>query len=130
MAWNIRTSRQTAAPDLEILVHQVNVDVAASVVIDAATVAPDGVTGERVLKAGTPLSRNAVSKQYERYTKGAGQTCRGILAHSVRLPDGTAQSDLPAAMWHHGQWFRSDRIVDWATLGTDIQAALPTCKFT
>jgi hypothetical protein len=129
MAFNISTSK-TLTPDLEILVNQVNVDVAASIVLDAATVAPDATTGERVLKAGTPLSKNAVSKQYERYTKAAGQVCLGILSATVRFPDGTAKSDAPAAMWHHGQWFRSDRIVDWATLSADIKSALPTCKFT
>lgn len=127
MAFMIRSSK-TITPDLEILVQQVNVDVAASVVLDASTVTPDGVTGDRILKAGTPLSKN-VSNQYERYTKGAGQVCRGILAHTVVFPDGTAKSDSPAAMWHHGQWFRSDRILDWATLQADIKAALPTCKF-
>lgn len=129
MAFNIRTSKQISA-DLEILVNQVNVDVAASVVLDATAVAPDGVTGERVLKSGTILSKNATSGQYERYTKAAGQTVRGILTSTIRFPDGTSKSDTPAAMWHHGQWFRSDRIVDWATLGTDVKAALPTCKFT
>ena len=72
MAWNIRTSQQVT-PDLEILVHQVNVDVAASVVLDATAVAPDGTTGERVLKAGTLLSKNATSSQYERFTGGGGQ---------------------------------------------------------
>ena len=129
MAWNIRTAK-SMTPDLEILVNQVNVDVAASVVIDATAVAPDGVTGERVLKAGTLLSKNATSNQYERFTATAGQTIRGVLAHTVRLPDGTSKSDLPAAMWHHGQWFRTDRIVDWATHGPAARTALPTCKFT
>ena len=68
MAWNIRTSRQITA-DLEILVNQVNVDVAASVVLDATAVAPDG-NGDRILKAGTLLSKNATSGQYERFTGG------------------------------------------------------------
>jgi len=129
MAFNIRTSKQVSA-DLEILVNQVNVDVAASIVLDATAVAPDGVTGERVLKSGTILSKNATSGQYERYTKSAGQVVRGILTSTIRFADGTSKSDAPAAMWHHGQWFRSDRIVDWATLSTDVKTALPTCKFT
>jgi hypothetical protein len=128
VAFNIRTSKQMT-PDLEILVHQVNVDVAASVVLDATAVAPDGTTGERILKAGTLLSRNATSKQYERFTAAGGQAIRGVLAHTVRFPDGTAKSDAPAAMWHHGQWFRSDRIVDWATHQAAARTALPTCKF-
>jgi hypothetical protein len=130
MAWNIRTSR-TMTPDLEILVNQVNVDVAASVVIDATSVAPDG-NGDRTLVAGTPLRKDTVTKQYKRWVTADGTTdpIRGILAHTVRLPDGTAQSDVPAAMWAHGQWFRSDRIVGWATDQAAIKAALPTCKFT
>ena len=35
MAWNIRTVEAPITPDLEILVNQVNVDVAASIVLDA-----------------------------------------------------------------------------------------------
>jgi hypothetical protein len=131
VAWNIRTSRQIS-PDLEILVNQIGVDVAASVVLDASTVAPDPTTGELVLKAGTPLRKDAVSKQYKRWVTADGTTdpIRGILAHTVRFPDNTAKSDAPAAMWHHTQWFRSDRIVGWATDQAAIRAALPTCKFT
>jgi hypothetical protein len=131
MAWNIRTSKQMS-PDLEILVNQVNVDVAASIVLDATAVAPDGVTGERTLVAGTPLRKDTVSKQYKRWVTADGTTdpIRGILAHTVRFPDGTAKSDAPAAMWGHGQWFRSDRIVGWAGDQAAIRAALPTCKFT
>ena len=128
MAWNIRTSKQVT-PDREILVHQVNVDVAASIVLDATTVAPDG-NGERKLVAGTLLAKNAATKQYERFTAAGGQTILGVLAHTVRFPDGTSKSDTPAAMWHHGQWFRTDRIVDWATHGAAARTALPTCKFT
>lgn len=125
MAWNIRTARATGN-DLEILVNQVNVDVAASVVLDAGAVTPDGVTGERKLVAGTPLKK--VGNQYVPCAAdGAG--CLGILARTEVFPDGTAQSDLPSAMWHHGQWFRTDRIVNWATAQANIKAALPTCKF-
>lgn len=128
MAWNIRTSR-TMTPDLEILVNQVNVDVAASVVLDATAVAPDG-NGDRILVAGTPLRKNGTQYQKWVTADGAGQPIRGILAHTVRFPDGTAKSDAPAAMWAHGQWFRADRIVGWATDQAAIKAALPTCKFT
>lgn len=224
MAWNIRTSRQTG-PDLEILVHQVNVDVAASIVIDASTVTPDPVTGERKLLAGTPMTKN-LNNQYQAYdaagtdlnvqtvshdgtggafklshsgnatadiawdasaadveealedtadlvdvevsgsgtagdpyvitivdgevsaitspsdtltggtgtvTIGAGSTAAilGILNRTERFPDGTSKSDLPSAMWNHGQWFRADRIVGWGTpaVQTAIKDALPTCKF-
>jgi hypothetical protein len=130
VAWNIRTSKQVGA-DLEILVNQVNVDVAASIVLDATSVAPDG-NGERTLVAGTPLRKDTVTKQYKRWVTADGTTdpIRGILSATVRFPDGTSKSDAPAAMWHHGQWFRSDRIVGWATDQAAIRAALPTCKFT
>ena len=128
MAWNIRTATQTVKPDLEILVNAVNVDVAASVVLDATTVAPD-VNGELILVAGTPLTK--AGNQYRRWQTADGTTnpIRGILAHTVKFPDATAKSDSPAAMWHHGQWFRSDRIIGWATDQAAIRAALPTCKF-
>lgn len=129
MAWNIRTSK-TLTPDLEILVNQVNVDVAASVVLDASTVAVDG-NGELSLAAGTPLCK-APNGQYRRWvTADAAVTpIRGILSATVRFPDGTANSDAPAAMWAHGQWFRADRIIGWVDDQAAIRAALPTCKFT
>lgn len=128
MAWNIRTARNMS-PDLEILVNQVNVDVAASVVLDAGGVTPDPTTGERKLVAGTPLKK--VGNQYVPWTDAdAGNLCLGILARTEVFPDGTAQSDIASAMWHHGQWFRTDRIVGWAAGGTKIRTALPTCKFT
>lgn len=126
MAFNITTSRQVS-PSLEILVNAVNVDVAASIVLDASAVAPDG-NGDRKLVAGTILSKGD-SQQYERFTGGAGQVIRGVLAHDVVFADGSAKSDAQAAMWNHGQWFRADRIVDWATHGAALRAALPTCKF-
>lgn len=129
MAWNIRTS-SVLTPDLEILVHQVNVDVAASIVLDATAVAPAG-DGSRTIVAGTPLCKDSVSNQYRKWvTADAAVTpIRGILSATVRFPDGTAASDAPAAMWNHGQWFRADRIVGWATDQAAIKAALPTCKF-
>jgi hypothetical protein len=125
MAWNIRTSRSVGA-DLEILVNQVNVDVAASIVLDAGS-ATVNANGELEIKAGTPLKK--VGNQYVPCgADGAG--CLGILARTEKFPDTTAKSDLPSAMWHHGQWFRSDRIVGWATNQANVRAALPTCKFT
>jgi hypothetical protein len=127
MAWNIRTAR-TVAPDLEILVNQVNVDVAASIVLDAGGVTPDGVTGVRQLKAGTPLKK--VGNQYVPWLPAdAANLCLGILARTEVFPDGTAQSDLPSAMWHHGQWFRKDRILTTAPGLVLVMQALPTCKF-
>lgn len=222
MAFNISSSRQTGA-DLEILVHQVNVDVAPSIVIDASTVAPNPVTGERKILAGTPMTKNA-NNQYQAWdgaaadqnvqtvshdgtggsftlvhsgnttaniawnaapeavataleatadltdveVSGAGTAADpyiitivdgevsaitagvdtltggtgtvtvgnagaagilGILNRTERFPDGTHRSDLPSAMWNHGQWFRADRIVGWAANQAAIRAALPTCKF-
>jgi hypothetical protein len=127
MAWNIRTAR-TVGADLEILVQQANVDVAASVVLDAGGVTPDATTGVRKLIAGTPLKK--VGNQYVPWlTADAGNLCLGILARTEVFPDGTAQSDLPSAMWHHGQWFRKDRIVTDAAGLVKVMAALPTCKF-
>jgi|SRR4249919_767910 hypothetical protein len=128
-AWNLTTAR-TTTPDLEILVQQANVDVAASIVLDATAVAPDG-NGERRLVAGTPLCKDATSNQYRKWvTADAAVTpIRGILSISVLFADGTSKSDAPAAMWNHGQWFRTDRIVGWAGDAAAIKAALPTCKF-
>jgi hypothetical protein len=127
MAWNIRTSR-TMGPDLEILRHQVNVDVAPSIVLDASAVTPDPVTGERKLLAGTPLKK--VGNQYQPWVAADGAPALlGILNRTEVFPDGTAQSDLPSAMWNHGQWFRPDRIVGWAANQALIRQALPTCKF-
>ena len=84
-AWNVQTTKKTLTPALEILVHQVNVDVAASVVLDASAVAPDGITGERVLKAGTPLRKNG--NQYQKWVTADATTnpIRGILSHDVYL---------------------------------------------
>lgn len=127
MAWNIRTSRQTGQPELEIFKFPPNEQGFASIVIDASTVAAN-TDGNRILEAGTPLSKN-VSNQYERFTGAAGQVCRGILAHRVAVPDNTAASDAPAAMAFHGEVFRADRIVDFATQGAAMRAAMPTCRF-
>lgn len=127
MAWNVRTSTQVTSPDLEIFKFPPNEQGFASIVLDAAAVAPD-TNGDRTLVAGTPLSKN-VNNQYERYTGAGGQTVRGILAHRVQFVDGTAQSDQPAALAFHGEVFRADRIVDFATLGAAMRAALPTCRF-
>lgn len=126
MAWNLRTSR-TVSADVDIFKFPTNDQGFASIVLDSAAVAPDS-NGVRKLVAGTPLSKN-VNNQYERYTGAAGQAVRGILAHSVEFVDDTAKSDQPAAMAFHGEVFRADRIVDFATLGAALRAALPTCRF-
>jgi len=130
MAWNIRSSRQVSA-DLEILVQQVNVDVAASIILDASAVVPDQPGDELVLVAGTPVCKDATSNQYRRWVTAdaASPPIRGILSATIRFADNTAKSDAQATMWNHGQWFRSDRIVGWGTDQAAIRAALPTCKF-
>lgn len=126
-AWGIRTSKPGPHVQLEVLKNPAHAETTASVVVDASTVTPD-VNGVRRLVAGTLLSKN-VSNQYERFTGAGGQAIRGVLAHDVEFPDGTSQSDEPAGMWCHLQWFRADRIVDWVTHGAAARTALPTCKF-
>jgi hypothetical protein len=127
-AWNIRTSR-TRQADLEVLKSSVNADYMVPIVLDASTVAP-ATDGVRRLKAGTLLSKN-VNNQYERFTGAAGQVVRGVLATTHEFPDNLAHSDAQSQMWNHGQVFRVDRIVDWATAGiaAAARAALPTCRF-
>lgn len=66
MAWNIRASRQSAAPDMEILKFPAGIETAASIVLDASAVAPDA-NGDRILKSGTLVSKNT-NNQYERFT--------------------------------------------------------------
>jgi hypothetical protein len=124
-AWNLRTSR-SVTPDLEVLKLPTNAHDVVSIVLDASAVTPDG-NGNRKLVAGTPLTK--VGNQYRRYTDAATQDCLGILVETIEFPDGTAKSDAVTGMWSHGQWFRADRIVDWAMLGASIRADLPTCKF-
>lgn len=126
-AWNIRTSRQTA-PDLEVLASPANADLQVSIVLDATAVA-SGNDGSRTLVAGTLLSKNGVSEQYERFTGAGGQVIRGVLSETIQFPDGTSKSDAPASMWNHGQEFRSDRIVDFEDHGAAAATALPTCRF-
>jgi|SRR3954447_296111 hypothetical protein len=128
MAWNIRTSRKVT-PDLEILVNQVNVDVAASIVLDASAATVDPADGYLRIKAGTPLTK--IGNQYVPWVGGGSPNgpILGILNRTEVFADTTSKSDTPTAMWHHGQWFRADRIIGWATQSTAIKAALPTCKF-
>lgn len=68
---------------------------------------------------------------------GAGSTASsagstgilGILNFTEYVPDQEAHSDVVSAMWNFGQWFRTDRIVGWASNQAAIKAALPNCKF-
>lgn len=128
MAWNIRVSRQGVTAELEIFKFPPNAQGFASIVLDAGAVAAD-VNGKRSLKAGTLLSKNTTTNQYERFTGAGGQVVRGVLAHSVDFPDATAKSDAPAALAFHGEVFRADRIVDFGTHGAAARTALPTCRF-
>jgi len=138
MAWGIRTTRQVGGY-LEVLYSSANADLKVSIVLDATSVAAD-VNGDRILKAGTVLTKNATTHQYERYTGTAPQTTAGIagiLATDEVFPTNDTRSDRDSQMWNHGQQFRSDRIVDWATapatgtgtIGAQAKAALPTCQF-
>ena len=94
MAWNISTSRQFS-PDLEILVHQVNVDVAPSIVLDAGGFTPDA-NGDLTILAGTPLKK--VGNQYVPWVTGDSAPILGILARTERVPDALTHSDVPSAM--------------------------------
>ena len=126
MAWNIQTSKQVE-PDLEILVNQIGVDVAPSIVLDASLATVDA-NGDLTMISGTPLAK--VGSQYGPWlADGSRGPILGILNRTEKFPDNTAASDLPSAMWNHTQWFRADRIVGWAANQAAIKAALPTCKF-
>lgn len=57
------------------------------------------------------------------------QAIRGVLATTHEFPDNLSHSDAQSQMWNHGQVFRVDRIIDWATHGAAARAALPTCRF-
>jgi hypothetical protein len=127
MAWGIRTTRQVGGY-LEVLYSSANADLKQSIVLDATAVAAD-VNGDRKLAAGTLLSKNATSGQYERFTAAVGQVIVGVLATDEVFPTNDARSDRDSQMWCHGQQFRADRIVDWVTHGTAAKAALPTCQF-
>lgn len=127
MAWGIRTTRQVGGY-LEVLYSSANADLKQSIVLDATGVAAD-VNGDRKLAAGTLLSKNSVTKQYERFTAAAGQVIVGVLATDEIFPTNDVRSDRDSQMWCHGQQFRADRIVDWVTHGTAAKAALPTCQF-
>jgi len=61
-------------------------------------------------------------------TEGA-QTILGVLATTHEFPDNLTHADAQSQMWNHGQVFRADRIVDWATYGSAARTALPTCRF-
>lgn len=124
-AWGLRTSRQVNA-ELEVLKTTDNAASVLSIVLDATAVVPDA-NGVRRLLAGTPVAKSG--NQYVKYTDAAAQDCAGILVETIEFPDGTSASDAPTGMWSHGQFFRADRIVGWATLGASIRADLPTCKF-
>lgn len=125
-AWGHRTSRQVT-PELEVLKTTQGAADVLSIVYDASSVAE--VSGVRKVVAGTPVTK--VGNQYRQYTDPATQDCAGILVEGLEFVDDTSKSDVPTGMWSHGQFFRADRIVGWATpaIQSGIRADLPTCKF-
>lgn len=130
MAWNISSARQGVTPELEIFKFPPNAQGFASIVLDAAAVAPDS-DGRRTLKAGTILTKNPTTNQYERYTGDEEQEngILGILARTIEFVDGTSKSDQPADMAFHGEVFRADRIIDFVTHQAELATSLPTCRF-
>jgi hypothetical protein len=130
MAFNIRTSR-TVSADVDIFKFPTNDQGFASIVLDAATVTADPSDGALRLRAGTPLFKNT-SGQYSKFDAAAntaGKVCKGILPRTIEFADNTSKSDAPAELAFHGEVFRADRIIGFGTLGTQIRAALPTCRF-
>jgi hypothetical protein len=132
MPWGHQTawSRQ-ALPKPEILSYPLETTVIDSGVLNAAGLVADAsgpYTGRRYLLAGTILSKRT-DGQYERYTGASGQAVAGILFDTVEFADGTDASDEPAAFLRRGVSFDSTKIIDYATYGTAIRAALATCEF-
>jgi hypothetical protein len=129
MAFNITGATSVRGGYVEILKFPVGDQAMASITLDATTVAADA-SGNRILKAGTLLSKNT-NNQYERYTGASGQAVKGILAYDVEFVDGTNASDTPAAMFFHEAVFRADRIVGFGSsaIAAAARAALPTCRF-
>lgn len=124
-AWGHQTSR-SFTPELDVLKTSDNAASVLSIVFDAASVVPDG-NGVRKVVAGTPVCK--VGNQYRQFTDPATQDVAGILVEGIEFVDGSSKSDKETGMWCHGQFFRADRIVGWATQQADIRAGLPTCKF-
>lgn len=125
-AWGHQTTR-SFTPEVDCLKTSDNAASVLTIVFDAGSVTPDPVTGERKVVAGTPVCK--VGNQYRQFTDPVTQDVAGILAEGITFVDGSSKSDKETGMWCHGQFFRADRIVNWATQQADIRAGLPTCKF-
>lgn len=127
-AWGLQAS-SSFTPELEVLKTSAAAADVLTIVFDASSVVPDPVTGIRKVVAGTPVCK--VANQYRQYTDPATQDCAGILVEGIEFIDGASHSDKETGMWCHGQFFRADRIVGWATapVQAGIRADLPTCKF-
>src|SRR3954469_15471678 len=124
--------RREALPRPEILSYPLETNVIDSVVVNATGVTADPSTSpyynRRYLLAGTVLSKR-VDNQYERYTAASGQNVAGILFDTVEFADASDASDEPAAFVRRNVSFQATKIVDYATHGAAVRAALTTCEF-
>lgn len=134
MAFGTQTDwRRETLPKPEILSYPLETTVIDSAVVNATGVTPDAsgtpYAGRRYLLAGTIIAKRGDS-QYERYTaSGGGQAVAGILYDTIEFADGSDKSDQPVAFLRRNVSFDSTKIVDYATHGADVRAALTTCEF-
>lgn len=123
-------SRQTL-PKPEILSYPLETTVIDSVVVNAAGVTADAsgpYEGRRYLLAGTILSKRG-DGTYERFASASGQAVAGILYDTLEFADNTSVSNEPVAMVRRNVSFSSVKIIDYATYGAAVRAALSTCEF-
>ena len=132
MPFGVATGWQREAlPKPEILSYPLETTVIDSGVLNAAGVTADAsgpYEGRRYLLAGTVLSKR-VDSQYERFTAASGQAVAGILFDTVEFADNSDASDEPAAFLRRNASFNATKIIDYATHGAAIRAALPSCEF-
>lgn len=131
MPWNQFRSRNTA--DREILAYTAGQDAIKSVVVAASGIPtlPSAVFGEANIKgllAGTALEKIPGDDQgrVRKYTNG---TIVGVLGSNLIFEGEGDNYDAPAEALFHGCVFRKDRIVDFDSIETDLEADLPTCRF-
>lgn len=132
MAFGAQTDwRREALPKPEILQYPLYSTEIDSGVINATGVVADAsgpYAGRRYLVAGTILSKRN-DNQYEQYTGASGQNVAGILYDTVEFADNTDVSDQPVAFLRRNVSFKADKIVDFTTHETAVEAALTTCEF-
>jgi len=132
MPFGVQTAwRRQALPKPEILSYPLETNVIDSGVLNATGVTADAsgpYAGRRYLLAGTILSKR-VDNQYERFTAASGQAVAGILFDTVEFADASDASDEPAAFVRRNVSFQATKIVDYATHGAAVRAALTTCEF-